>query len=401
MTKYETRIPFFLMWKYIKRGNKWTLFLIIFLMAIAFINLIFITSLFNCIIKSSEDQIIDTYTGQVMITPKSGQDYIQNAKAATDKIKKVEHVVGVSPQSYVSGSLEYNGLKGSWPILAINPTQEKTVTNVAEKMTSGEYLDEQDTDKIIIGRQIAGGENVEMDAFSFKGAKVGDKVILNLSQAKKEFEIKGIFYTKFIDTDQRAFITEKAWQEINPAGGDTATSIIVRLEKRDGEEAIAKMKAAGLNETFVTWEDVSGLMDTVTSSFLSINVLLTFVGTLIAATTIFIVIYIDINNKKRQIGILRAIGIKPYLIRTAYVIQTSIYSVSGVLLGSAIFFGILVPYFKAFPFVLPIGDANLIVNPADFIIRLETILLVAIGACLIPAFMVTRIKILDAIWGRN
>lgn len=401
MTKYEARIPFFLMWKYLRRGNKWTLFLIIFLMAIAFINLIFITSLFNGIIRSSEDQIIDTYTGHIMITPKSGQDYIQNAEATADKIKKVENVIGVSSQAYVSGSLEYNGLKGSWPILAIDPAAEKTVTNVAEKMTSGEYLDAGDTDKIIIGRQIAGGENVEMDAFSFKGAKVGDKVILNLSQAKKEFVIKGIFYTKFIDTDQRAFITEKAWKELNPSAADTATSIIVRLDKRDGEEAIAKFKAKGIDETFVTWEDVSGLMDTVTSSFLSINVLLTFVGTLIAATTIFIVIYIDINNKKRQIGILRAIGIKPYLIRTAYVIQTSIYSVSGVLLGSAIFFGILVPYFKAFPFVLPIGDANLVVNPADFIIRLETILIVAIGACLIPAFMVTRIKILDAIWGRN
>ncbi|MFH1366912.1 MAG: ABC transporter permease [Patescibacteria group bacterium] len=401
MTKYEARIPFFLMWKYLKRGNKWTLFLIIFLMAIAFINLVFITSLFNGIIRSSEDQIINTYTGHIMITPKAGQDFINNASAITEKILKTENVTGVSSQTYVSGSLEYNKIKGSWPILAIDPTQEKTVTNVAEKMTSGEYLDANDTDKIIIGRQIAGGQDVEMDAFSFKDAKVGDKVKLNLGQETRELTVKGIFYTKFIDTDQRAFITEKAWQEINPAAGDTATSIIVRLAKRDGEQAIARMKAAGINETFVTWEDVSGLMDTVTSSFLSINVLLTFVGTLIAATTIFIVIYIDINNKKRQIGILRAIGIKPYLIRTAYVIQTSIYSVSGVLLGSAIFFGILVPYFNHFPFVLPIGDATLVVNPADFIIRLETILWVAIAACLIPAFMVTRIKILDAIWGRN
>lgn len=401
MTIYETRIPFFLMWKYLRRGNKWTLFLIIFLMAIAFINLVFITSLFNGIIKSAEDQIINTYTGHIMITPKTGTDYIENSDQAVNKISQVENVIGVSDQLYVSGSLEYNGIKGSWPVLAINPEKEKSVTNVYEKMTSGKYLSPQDTDKIIIGRQIAGGEDVEMDAFSFKNARVGDMITLNLGQITRQFEIKGIFYTKFIDTDQRAFITKKAWQEINPLSENKATSIIVRLEKRDGEEAIENIKATGLEATFVTWEDVSGLMDTVTGSFLSINVLLTFVGTLIAAITIFIVIYIDITNKKRQIGILRAIGIKPYLIRVTYVIQTSIYSVSGVLLGTAIFFGILVPYFNHFPFALPIGDANLVVNPADYIIRLETIILVAIGSGLIPAFMVTRTKILDAIWGRN
>jgi len=401
MKKFETRIPFFLMWKYLRRGNKWTLFLIIFLMAIAFINLVFVTSLFNGIIKSSEDQIINTYTGHIMITPKIGSDYINQAQQKAEKIKQIENVAGVSDQISIPGNLEYQGIKGNWSILAIDPDKEKTVTNVHEKMTGGKYLDKEDTDKIIIGRQIAGGEDVEMNAFSFKGVSVGENVTLNLGEITKKFEIKGIFYTKFIDTDQQAFITQKAWQKLNPKANNKATSIIVRLDKRDGQTAISRMKEKGIDENFVTWEDVSGLMDTVTSSFLSINILLTFVGTLIAAVTIFIVIYIDITNKKRQIGILRAIGIKPYIIRSAYVIQTSIYSVSGVLLGTAIFFGILVPYFNAFPFELPIGDATLVVNPADYIFRLETIILVAIASGLIPAFMVTRMKILDAIWGRN
>jgi len=400
MNRYETRIPFFLMWKYLLRGNKWTLFLIIFLMAIAFINLVFVASLFNGIIRGTEDQIINTYTGHFMITPKTGSDYIENVSTVIEKILTLPEVKGVAPEMQVSGSLEYNKIKGTWPILAIDPDKEKTVTNVSEKMISGEYLNEDDTDKIIIGRQISGGEGVENDAFSFKEAKVGEKVLLNLGQLEKEFTIKGIFYTKFINTDERAFITEKAWQALSPSD-NKATAILVRLSEKDGQEAIEKIKALGIDENFITWEDASGLMQSVTGSFLSINFLLTLVGELIAAITIFIVIYIDITAKRKQIGILRAIGIKPYLIRVSYVIQISIYSVAGVLLGTALFFGILVPYFNHFPFSLPIGDARLIVNPADYIIRLETIILVAIGAGLIPAFMVTRMKILDAIWGRN
>ncbi|RJO58988.1 ABC transporter permease [Candidatus Parcubacteria bacterium] len=397
----EGKIPFFLTARYLLHGNKWTLGLIIFLMAVAFVNLIFVASLFNGIIDNSNKQIINTYTGHVFITPAEGQDFLDHTDILLPQIENIPGVKAASAQMLVSASLKYKNIKGNWQILAIDPQLEKQVTNVSEKMLAGEYLAQDDLDKIIVGRQIAGGPDVEMNAFSFKGAQVGEKVVLAFDGIQKEFTIKGIFYTKFLDTDQRAFITAQALEALAPSLKSKATSVVIRAQKT-GEEAgiVQALKVQNIAGQYLTWEDAAGLMSSVTTSFLSINFIMSFVAVLIAAVTIFIVIYIDISSKRQQIGILRAIGIRPYLIRATYVLQTLIYSVSGVALGLAIFFGGVAPYFKAHPFELPIGDSVLMVEALDINIRILAIIVVAVLSGLIPAFMITRIKILDAIWGK-
>ncbi len=398
--KGESKIAFYLAWRFLQRGNKWTLLLIIFLMAIAFVNLVFVTSLFDGIVKGANEQLINTYTGNISMVPLEGNEVINDVEDVLEKIRKTEGVKAASSQSFVPASLKYKSISGNWQVLAVDPEDKKEVLNISQKMISGEYLDDS-PDEIVIGRQIAGGEGVEMDAFSFKDAQVGDKVRLSFDSVSKELTIKGIFYTKFIDTDQRAFINKKTLVDLVPGIEDTATNIIIRINESETEKnVIERLEDENLNGRFFSWDEVSGLMDTVTDSFLFVNALLTTVGILIAAVTIFIVIYIDIFSKKQQIGVLRAIGIKSYLIRSAYVILTAIYSVLGVALGLAILFGILIPYFKAYPFELPIGDSTLAVNTVDLIFRAELIIWVAIGSGLIPALIITRVKILNAIFNK-
>jgi putative ABC transport system permease protein len=399
--KTETRLPFYLMLQYLRRGRKWTLALTLFMMSVAFVNLIFISSLFAGIIDGTNKQIIDTMTGNIYVTPKSGSDYIVSKQAVKD-IRAIDGVAGVSAQFQLPARLKYKNITGNWQILAINPSDEETVTNIADKIMDGKYLDANDTDHILIGRQIAGGEGVEGDAFSFKGAKVGDKVTMEFDGGfNKEFTIGGIFYTKFIQSDQRAFITNKALQQIYPSMSDNATTIIVKVGSGAKEEnIISDIKAKGISESVYTWRDVAGLMKSVSESFTSINVLMSLVGVLIAAVTIFIVVYVDIINKRRQIGILRAIGIKSYIIVFSYVILAAVYSVIGVILGTAIFYLILVPYFNAHPFVLPICDAVLKLSAADYIARAEAVMWVSVASGLIPSLLVVRTKMLDAILGK-
>jgi len=391
------------MWKYLIRSNKWTLSLIIFFIAIAFINMIFVTSLFNGIIEGFNEQIIDTSTGHILVTPAHGEDVIKNAPNILAKIESIAGIEAASAEVIVPGSIQYGNTKGSWQILAIDPERERTVTNVAAKMIEGNYLDAGDAGGIIIGSSIADSDAAEGAAnpFAFSGINVGDTVTVLFGSSGYELTVRGIFKTKFIDTDDKAFITLDALKAMNPLYDNEATKIIVRAEKTGSEaELISSLKANGIKQNVYSWTEASTLMESISDSFLGINVILSIVGVLIAAITVFIVIYIDISSKRKQIGILRAIGIKPYLIQAMYVILTAVYSVAGVIIGSAIFFGAIIPYFNAHPFVLPIADATLMVNPGDFIARLETLIWVAIGAGLIPAIHITRIKLLDAIWGR-
>jgi len=76
--KSQARLSFYLTLKYLQRGRKWTLVLIFILMSVAFVNLIFVSSLFTGIIDGANKQIVDTMTGNIYMTPSDGQDFINN-----------------------------------------------------------------------------------------------------------------------------------------------------------------------------------------------------------------------------------------------------------------------------------------------------------------------------------
>lgn len=401
MTGREAKLPIFLAWRQIRRGNPWTLVLIIFLIAVAFINLVFVSSLFKGIIKGTDQQIIDTSTGDLVMIPKTDQGTFDNPDGLLTKILSNQYVAAASAHADIPARISLGERSGTWNVVIIDPTVDQQVLNISERIEDGSYLQASDEQGILLGRQIVGGEGVEMDAFSLRGANVGDQVRVSALGANTALTVRGIVSTKFLDTDQKAFITRQAAIKANPALANTVTSIIIRLnDKADGEQAVESLRQmSGSVANIYTWQDAAGLMRSVSSSFTSIDVILSFVAVLIAAITIFIVIYLDISGRKREIGILRAIGIKPSIIQWAYVLQTLFYTFIGVIVGSVLFFGAIVPYFAVHPFALPIVDASLSFEAADLTIRIESIFVVAVLSGLIPTIHFTRIKLLDAIWG--
>jgi len=145
--KYQLRLPFYLAWQYIHRGKKWAIALTLVLLATAFVNLLFISSLFNGVIDGSNKQIINTMSGNIYITSKNGKDFIGNTKQAVKQIKQIEGVEGVSAETQVQGRLKYSGITVSGQILAVNPEASKTVVNIADKIVEGAYLKPNDTNK--------------------------------------------------------------------------------------------------------------------------------------------------------------------------------------------------------------------------------------------------------------
>ncbi len=398
----EFKIPFFLMGRFLRRSNKWTLSLVIFLLAIAYINLIFVNSLFQGVIASSNQQVINTTTGNIVITPAEGQEFVTDTEAMVGQVEQVNQVVGAAAETIVPASLRYGTIDASFSVIAVDPEQESRVTDISQKMIEGSYLEPGDTDQIIIGQQVTGAQGSSArNLNTFQGIQVGDKISLIVAGVPHEFTLKGIFFSKFNEADNRTFITRQALYGLLPDLRDKASDVIVRLAKTGKEQAvIAQLQGQGIAGTFNTWQTMAGSLTTVVDSFTTINALLTTVGFLIAAVTIFIIIYVDISHRRQEIGILRAIGIKGYLVRATYVFQSLVYTILGVAVGAAIFFAVLVPYFRLHPFSLPLGDVTLAILPGDLIGRGFGVLLLGIASGLIPSIIVTRAKILDEIAGR-
>lgn len=398
--KTTRRIPFFLTARNIKHSNKWTLSLIILLMAIAFINLLFVNSLFNGVINSNESQLINTRTGNITVLPAKGAEFIGDPGAVVKKVEKVDGVKAATAEYFLQGALQYRGQRGNFETTAVDPVQEKAVTSVAHKMISGTYLSENDTDGIVLGESIAGKKDDDT-GFAQNGIKVGDKVGLMIESGSYPLTVRGVFETKFSGTDDRAFITEAALRKIAPGTLAGANAILVKTDKRGREsETVAMMRASGVPGTLRTWQQSAGQVREITSSFVTINALLTIVGFFIAAVTIFIIIYVDVTHRRQEIGILRAIGVRSPLIITTYILQAAVYSFMGVALGTILYFAVLWPYFQAFPFKIPIGDVTLFIVPWDYLFRAFTVIFVGMLSGLIPAMIGTRRPILDDILNR-
>ena len=383
-----------LMRQYIVRGRKWTLALTTLLVAVAFINLAFASSLLTGITHAIEHQVKSLMVGEIYLDSKEPGKFIANAD---EKIAAIKRIDGVRMADKV---LSFDTLLVSGDVYtraAVNVVDSKTfgeTLDIKKHIESGTFL--KNDDEIVLGSRL-------LVRTALDGAKVGDTISMKINGKDIKVKVGGISNTKYIYADDAAYISRALWQKISGEANSTAATMII-VRAANGKDNEVKKALENLKYTDVRihdWRDAASYMDTISGSFISLDAIMLLVGIIIAAVTIFIVIYVDIINKRRQIGIQRAIGVKPRVIVFSYVLLSLFYAVCGVAAGLAIFFGGLVPFFLAHPFRLPIADVTLYVSPPQLVFRAEIVLVVAIISGAIPAIMASRMKMLDAILGRG
>jgi putative ABC transport system permease protein len=197
-----------------------------------------------------------------------------------------------------------------------------------------------------------------------------------------------------------AFITKKEMESVLNVH-NLASEILVKIEDTGNEGVyIEKIKQLGLqDEDFKRWNELLGFTSSASSSFLLISLILGVIGTIVAGVTIFIIIFVSVVNKRRQIGILKAIGMEESTIVLSFVMQALFYAIIGVTLGvSFILFG-LRPFFISNPLDFPVGWVSLKVT--FDIIRISNISLIvaALIGGFIPAYNGAKESILKSIWG--
>jgi putative ABC transport system permease protein len=152
-------------------------------------------------------------------------------------------------------------------------------------------------------------------------------------------------------------------------------------------------------EQINVWMDFIGYISGLTQTFDIIKSIVTTIGLLVAGVTIFIVIFIATINRRRQIGILKAIGMKERIIVMSYIFQAAFYASLGIIAGEIIIHALLIPYFIRNPLPMPIGLVSLVLVRQDMIFGIVSMIVVSMVSGFIPSWMVTRQNIIKAIWG--
>ncbi len=392
------RVSLFLAYKYLTGGNKGITIFTIFILTLIFLQLVLVSAILGGATNRFNELMIDYQTGNVVIEPKEDTEYISDAHRLMSKINALPEVTGVSARIKGVGKIIYEDRSVGATVIGIDPLDENTVTKVNSAIVDGDFISKLDRGEIVLGREISGGYGALMESKSLGGIKVGDRVNLSIGSVNREFRVKGIYATLFFLVDSSAYINKKDMEDILGVQ-DEAHEIAINLNPGEDEEEFRKqLMGIGINEEIRVWREFAGIVELLTRTITQIGNILNLIGLLIAFVIIFIVIYINTINKRRQIGVQKAIGIGSNVIVASFVLQAIFYASFGMFLGFFAMQYLITPYTITHPIQLPIGPVILSLSNTEALFRAALLFFATILASFIPAYMVAREDLLELIW---
>lgn len=411
------RIGFYLALRQIRRANRYTTGLIVFVMLLTFLNLVVVQGLLVGLVAGISNQY-KVFEGDVILSALANKDYIEQSPDLIRLLRTLPGVATVNARYLTSGTLEANYLSRvsdnekanatGASVMGVDPELEDQFDNIRQKIREGEYLAPGDYDQIVLGSQF-------IDRYSFgdqpgltalKNVYPGTKVRLTINGHVREVIVKGILGTTANSPfASMVFMPQNEVRELMGRSDYSVNEINLRLAT--GTDAVAvrdllKRSGLGTNAKIQIFDEAmpNGVME-IQNTFGMIGDAIGSIGIVVASITIFIVIFINAITRRKFIGILKGIGISGAAIEISYVMQSIFYALLGSGAGLLLLYGFLVPYISVHPIVLPISDAIIVAPYGGTMMRVALLVIATIIAGYIPARMIVRKNTLDSILGRN
>lgn len=412
----DISVGIFLAKRELKRANKWTTSLIVFVMLLTFLNLVVVSGILIGLIQGSLDQNKKFSSGDVIVSSFLNRDRIDNSQQVIAAVKTIPGLRAYSARYTGGGKLQANYhdvlLKDEQPnsvgvqIAGVDPTKEDEVTHVSSLIVEGSYLEPTDTDSIVVGsfwfRKY--NKNEFPGLTTLKDVPIGSRLLLTVNGVSKEYTLKGILKSKVNDVDAKMFMLDSEFRKLNGSTDYNVNEVAISLLPGiDPEVAKQALIAAGVDKdgrVQTAAEAIPQFLEQIKTTFGLLGNAISAIGLVVAAITIFIVIFVNAITRRRYIGILKGIGIEPRAIIISYIIQSLLYAVIGAALGIIMVFAFLKPFFNVHPIDFPFSDGILVATVSGTAIRTGILLIATIIAGYIPARIVIKQNTLSAILGR-
>lgn len=387
----------------VKRGNKKTLMFIVFVLSLIFMNLVFLPSMIGGMTVLFTGMMQDYPYGDIVIEPSGDNTYINNADNVLQKVRAVEGVRAATKRLDAGASIEHKQKVVGVTITGLLPTEEYDVSRYPYIISEGDFLGELSRDEIIIGAMIAGtgfGSEIYDNLGEVRPGSLVDVTYSN--GVKRTYKVKGIMEGTFELVDLNALVNYKEIEDVYGLEESKATSVVVRVDKQGSEDQVKdKIREAGVNEQIFTWADKSEtLIKQAMQSMGAIDAMSKFVSLIVGAALVLIIIYINVLNRKKEIGILKAVGITPRSIVLSYAFLSTFYVSLGILAGLLLYFSLMF-YFQANPVTFyETMEIRPQIDPMLLIESIVTMLTLSVIAGILPAWSVSKESILKAIWSR-
>lgn len=413
--KLITRTAFFIASKSILRGSLMVKFVTVFILLLTFLNLVVVGGLLVGITDDVGIKVKNSLTGDVFIEPAKEYNTIQNINDILSLVQN-QNSFSYSLRLTSGATIEYeyknvtggkNPARASAVIAGIDPDQEKRVTNLGSRIIAGSFLEEGNSNTIVLGSSLVDGYTSGRQGTdaTLGHVSVGEKVRVRLPNNNMyEFTVVGILNSKSSVVDQRAYVNEKILRQllgsqgrdysemaINVRDSTTASSLIKKLQDLPmGNRNDIKSSSAAVPSAVNDLKKAFGMIGNIVSA----------TALLVGIVTVFVIIFVNASSRRRYLGILKAQGISAPTLILSYVFQIIFYVAIGVILGAIILFAFLQPYFTKHPLSLPMADGHLLLTLSYVSIRVILLFISSIISAFIPAWFIIRQNTLDAILGR-
>jgi lipoprotein-releasing system permease protein len=327
------------------------------------------------------------------LQPQTESRGIRGYKQIVESLRAMPGVLA-APTLNGSAILNFAGRDEDIKLTGMNPADMAALTTIDDYMVEGSLNDLlSDRNGIVLGRAF-------MQRMSLK---LNDTVTLASATGQvRVFKIVGVFQTGRSDYDRRqGFVDIKRVQAMTNRM-NRANSIIIKLEKPDTAQEIARNLESRIGYKTESWQEKS---QDIMSTLIIRNIIMYSVVSavlIVAAFGIYNIISTIVMEKHRDIAILKSMGFRSADIQKIFLLQGAALGFAGVgfglPLGCAMMLGLMQIKFK------PPGSTEIINMPVDwaapqFLIAAAFAFFAALLASYLPARKAAQLMPIDVLRG--
>lgn len=318
-----------------------------------------------------------------------------------EKIKDEPGVVALTPFVYSEAMLMTQDSVSGVILRGVDPKTVGKVTTLEKSMVEGS-LDSLKPPDEIVGElpSIVIGKELAFIVHAFEGDEVrvvlpfGEETPAGMVPKVWRFRVSGVFDSGMYEFDAKFVYIHLAWAQRIFGLGDAITGLEVKVSDVMQAREVARRMQMKLGYPYRVrdWMEMNrNLFSALKLEKLLVFIVLTII-VFVAALNIFNVLYMVVQDKKRSIAILRAMGASTRDILRVFMIQGLIIGLIGAFLGFVIGFGTVwlqheYGLVKLDPQVYNIDRVPVKVMPLDILL----IALAAVGLTFIATYFPARL----------
>lgn len=348
--------------------------------------------------RVSPERVRETFFGTEdktvkWISPPAGlreEVKLENYSGWFTTLKSDPRVLDFSPRLMARAVLSRGKFTTAVTLVGTVPERQVKISEIEDYMKEGSFLDLKGSSTIVVGSGVADD----------LGLKVGQHVLVNAGPGmQKYFKVVGITHFGNEQVDESLAFGQLSDVQILTHKTGEVTEIAVALEDIDESRDVAQDWRLMTHDKVEDWQEAN-------PSFMEMirvqDVVRYFITTailLVASFGIYNVLTIMINQKRKEIAILRAIGYGPARIRELILYQGLLLGIFGGLIG--LLLGFLVSlYIGSIKLNIEIGGSNHLFVSYDwdiYVVAFVAALISSLIASLIPAHSASRMAPMDII----